>query len=53
MKANKIFAVALAALTLVGFNACKKANNPDEPGKEGDLTLYYSLFPSNFDLNIS
>lgn len=39
MKANKIFAVALAALTLVGFNACKKANNPDEPGKEGDLTL--------------
>lgn len=39
MKANKIFAVALAALTLVGFNACKKGNNPDEPGKEGDLTL--------------
>ena len=39
MKANKIFAVALAALTLVGFNACKKANTPDEPGKEGDLTL--------------
>ena len=39
MKANKIFAVALAALTLVGFNACKNGNNPDEPGKEGDLTL--------------
>jgi hypothetical protein len=39
MKANKIFAVALAALTLVGFNACNKQNNPDEPGKEGDLTL--------------
>ena len=31
MKANKFFAVALAALTLVGFNACKdKTNTPDE-----------------------
>lgn len=39
MKANKIFAVALAALTLVGFNACNKQNNPDTPGKEGDLAL--------------
>lgn len=29
MKANKIFAVALAALTLVGFNACKKENKVD------------------------
>lgn len=43
MKANKFFAVALAALTLVGFNACKGNNNgnddPDEPGKEATLTL--------------
>ena len=31
MKANKFFAVALAALTLVGFNACKPQNNPDNP----------------------
>ncbi|MBQ3673849.1 MAG: Ig-like domain-containing protein [Paludibacteraceae bacterium] len=31
MKANKFFAVALAALTLVGFNACKDNNNPVNP----------------------
>jgi len=31
MKANKFFAVALAALTLVGFNACKGKNNPVNP----------------------
>ena len=36
MKANKFFAVALAALTLVGFNACDKK---DEPTQEGTLTL--------------
>ena len=29
MKANKFLAVALAALTLVGFNACKKENKAD------------------------
>ena len=29
MKANKFFAVALAALTLVGFNACKPKTNPE------------------------
>ena len=29
MKANKIFAVALAALTLVGFNACKQKNGAE------------------------
>ena len=37
MKANKFFAVALAALTLVGFNACKPGNNGgggEEPTNE-------------------
>ena len=29
MKANKFFAVALAALTLVGFNACKQKEQPE------------------------
>ena len=42
MKANKFFAVALAALTLVGFNACKQngggGNDPD-PEQETTLTL--------------
>ena len=32
MKANKFFAIALAALTLVGFSACKDdPNKPDDP----------------------
>ena len=44
MKANKFFAVALAALTLVGFNACKPgqgggSENPDQPGQEAELAL--------------
>ena len=45
MKANKFFAVALAALTLVGFNACKPgqqgggSDNPDQPGQEATLAL--------------
>ena len=44
MKANKFFAVALAALTLVGFNACKPgqgggSENPDQPGQEATLAL--------------
>ena len=45
MKANKFFAVALAALTLVGFNACKDKNNggdgnePTKPGQEAELAL--------------
>ncbi|MBR1878262.1 MAG: Ig-like domain-containing protein [Paludibacteraceae bacterium] len=38
MKANKFFAVALAALTLVGFNACNQ-NKPDTPDQEKDLAL--------------
>ena len=29
MKANKFFAVALAALTLVGFGACNKKEQPE------------------------
>ena len=33
MKANKFFAVALAALTLVGFNACKD-KDPEKPTED-------------------
>lgn len=43
MKANKFFAIALAALTLVSFNACKGNNggggDDPEPEKEADLAL--------------
>lgn len=42
MKANKFFAVALAALTLVGLNACKKDNGnntPETPDQEAALVL--------------
>ena len=39
MKANKIFAVALAALTLVGFNACKKSNGGEDVD---NVTLTFS-----------
>ena len=42
MKANKFFAVALAALTLVGFNSCKDKNQPEE-------TL--TLTPNSLSLN--
>lgn len=38
MKANKIFAAAMAALTLVGFSACQK-NNGTDPQNPEDLTL--------------
>ena len=38
MKANKFFAVALAALTMVGFNACKDKNTP-EGGGDTEATL--------------
>ena len=39
MKANKFFAVALAALTLVGFNACKEKNPAEGGGEEATLAL--------------
>ncbi len=39
MKANKFFAVALAALTMVGFNACKDKNTPSEGGEDTEATL--------------
>ncbi len=44
MKANKFFAIALAALTMVGLNACKDKNGgsgdePSNPGQEADLAL--------------
>ena len=38
MKANKFFDIALAALTLVSFNACNQ-NKPDDPEKEDTLAL--------------
>ena len=45
MKANKFFAFAFAALTMVGLNACKDKNNggdgkePTKPGQEAELAL--------------
>ena len=39
MKANKFFAVALAALTMVGFNACKDKNTPEGGGGDPEATL--------------
>ena len=39
MKANKFFAIALAALALVGMNACKDPNKPVDPEQEDALTL--------------
>ena len=40
MKANKFFAVALAALAMVGMNSCKNdPNNPTDPEQEATLTL--------------
>ena len=39
MKANKFFAMALAALTLVSFNACKDKNGGDDPKEEDSLVL--------------
>ena len=45
MKANKFFAIAFAALTMVGLNACKDKNNggdgnePTKPGQEAVLAL--------------
>ena len=39
MKANKFFAVALAALTMVSFNACKDNNKPVDPEQEDTLVL--------------
>lgn len=44
MKANKFFAIAFAALTMVGLNACKENNGggsdePSNPGQEAELAL--------------
>jgi len=39
MKANKFFAVALAALTMVGFNACQQPNTPVNPQEEEDALV--------------
>lgn len=45
MKANKFFAFAFAALTMVGLNACKDNNNggdgnePTKPDQEAELAL--------------
>lgn len=50
MKANKFFAVALAALTLVSFNACNKNNGGDDPKPEEETTL--TLNPTALTLNV-
>lgn len=41
MKTNNFLAIALAALTFVGFSACKNnnQNNPDDPEQEATLAL--------------
>ena len=39
MKANKFFAIAMAALTLVGFSACNKDKEPVNPEQEDTLVL--------------
>ncbi len=41
MKANKFFAIATAALTLIGFSACNQPNNnnPETPDQEETLAL--------------
>ena len=39
MKANKFFAVALAALALVSFNACNKKTEPTPSDEEATLAL--------------
>ena len=49
MKANKFFAVALAALTMVGFNACKQ--NPDDPQKPDEETTL-TLNPSALTMTV-
>lgn len=52
MKANKFFAVALAALTMVSFNACKNKNNGggNDPDPEKETTL--TLNPTALTLNV-
>lgn len=52
MKANKFFAVALAALTMVSFNACKDKNNGggNDPDPEQETTL--TLNPTALTLNV-
>jgi hypothetical protein len=51
MKANKFFAIAFAALTLVGLNACKKDNGGgNDPAPEQETTL--TLNPTALTLNV-
>ena len=39
MKTSKFIAVALSALTLVGFNACKQKDAPNDGGNDAEATL--------------
>ena len=39
MKTSKFIAVALSALTLVGFNACKQKEAPNDGGNDAEATL--------------
>ena len=52
MKANKFFAVALAALTLVGLNSCKDKNNGggDDPTPDQEAALV--LNPTSLQLEV-
>ena len=52
MKANKFFAVALAALTLVGFNACKEKNPADGGGNGGGEEATLALDKTSISLEV-
>ncbi len=53
MKANKFFAVALAALTMVGFNACKdKENEPGGGGGGEDTEATLALDKTSISLEV-
>jgi len=51
MKANKLFAVALAAMTLVGFNACKDKNEPSS-STSGSSSEALKITPASAELKI-
>ena len=58
MKANKFFAIALAALTLVGFNACKQnggggGDEPSKPDQEADLVLDQTAIQLEVDQTVT
>lgn len=52
MKANKFFAIALAALTMVGLNACKDKNTPEGGGSGEDTEATLALNPTSLSLEV-